>query len=44
MSITLGRLPLLIFCLYLSFELPAYAQSEGEQVSGAPARELVPLT
>jgi len=44
MSITRGHLPLLIICLYLSFELPAYAQSEGEQVSGAPAQELFPLT
>ena len=44
MSITRGRLPKLIICLLLNFVLPAYAQSEGEQVSAAPARELFPLT
>jgi len=44
MSITCGHLPKLIICLLLNFVLPAYAQSEGEQVSAASARELFPLT
>ena len=44
MSITRGHLPKLIICLLLNFVLPAYAQSDGEQVSGAATRELFPLT
>lgn len=36
MSITRGHLPLLIICLYLSFELPAYAQGNGGPLSGMP--------
>jgi hypothetical protein len=40
MSITRGRLPKLIICLLLNLVLPAYAQSEGEQVSGAPVLQV----
>ena len=40
MSITRGHLPKLIICLLLNFVLPAYAQSEGEQVSAAPVLQL----
>ncbi len=40
MSITPGHLPKLIICLFLNSVLPAYAQSEGEQVSSAPELQL----
>lgn len=40
MSITRGHLPKLIICLTLSSILPAYAQSEGEQLPGASVLRL----
>jgi len=40
MSFFRGLLPLLIICLCLSCESPAYAQSEGEQLPGAQVLQL----
>jgi outer membrane protein TolC len=40
MSMVRGHLPLLIFCFYLGCQLPAYAQSEGEQPASAPVLQL----